>query len=143
HVDTSLGHEGTDDADARFFAEQPELLAGSFPDAAVASEDDRLAGVLQEFEGFVHDLVVRYRTTVTARRHRHLAGFVARDVLRQLDVNRARLFRARQSHGFADDLRDRIGVAHAGGPFGHRLEHPDDVHHLVRFLVQALGRTLP
>ena len=57
-------------------------------------------------------------------------------------MHRAGLFRASQPHRFAHDFRNGIRVVNRCRPFGHRLEHADHVHNLMRFLMQPLGRTL-
>ena len=66
----------------------------------------------------------------------------ARDVFRQFDMHRSGFFRRRHPHRLAYDFRNRVRRPHRLRPFRHRIEHRHDVHHLVRLLVQAMGRTL-
>ena len=143
HVDTALRHERRYDTDACLVAQRSELLARAAADAAVAGDDDRALRGLQHVERSVDDLVVGHGTPEALRRQRLRLRLVLCDVLRQLDVHGAGLLGPREPHGLPDDLRDGLGIQYRRRPLGHRREHADDVHDLVRFLVQAIGRALP
>ena len=141
-VDAALGHEGTHDTDAGDLAEQAQLFAGSLSNRSVAGDDDRASGVFDSGNGLVDDLVGRNRPAEALGSQRPRVGFPFRDVFGKLDVARAGLFGARESHGLAYDFRNVVGVENGRGPLGDGREHLHDIHDLVGFLVQACGRSL-
>ena len=90
---------------------------------------DRLVGGLGE----VRRAAVPSGRRPVAGLGRHLGA-----VLGQLDVGRAGLLQLGDAERLADDLGDGVDPLDALVPLGDRLEHPDDVDELVRFLVQLV-----
>ena len=142
-VDTTLGHERADHADAAELGEAAQLLAGAASDGAVAGEDDGPFGVDDGLEGAVDDLVVGYGAAHALRMNRLGPCRRLGDVLRKLDVAGTGLFGDRQLERLADHFRNIVGVDQRPRPLGHRLEHADDVHVLMTLFVQALAVGLP
>ena len=135
HVDTSFGHKCADDTDAGLLAENSQLLAGTFTDAAVTCEDDWTFCFLEHRERAIDDFLVGHRTSKTSRCHRDFVRFHAGDIFGQLNVNRTGFLGSCDAHGLANDLRNGVGIQYRRRPFGDRLEHAHHIHDLVRFLV--------
>ena len=106
---------------------------------AVACKDDRMACPADDV-GRAGDGVVGWTDMhgvgewqrSDSGRHWH-----SRDVLGEDKAGRARTFALRYGEGFAYDFRHGAGDGDHAGPLGDRAEHGDQVHDLVRFLVQA------
>ena len=102
----------------------------------------RLA-LAQQVERAIDDLVVRDRATESSYRERLAVGLELREILRQLDQHGARFLGPRDTDRLTHHLRNVVGMANARRPLRNGLEHADDVHYLMRLLVQAPRRPLP
>src|SRR5256712_13376181 len=105
---------------------------------AVPDEDDRLSGRPNELGGAIDGRVLRPRVRRAPDLERTDADVGARDVLRQLDVGRARLLEPGEPERLADDLRRRLGHVEAGRSPRDGAEPLNDVEVLVRLFVPAL-----
>ena len=143
----AFGHVGVRRPDPGALHEPAQGLdrgaAGGLPaNDAVADEDHRLPRSVDHVRGALdHALVGPRVRRPTHLERRHVHGLRS-DVLGQLDVRRARLLDARQAERLAHDLGHRVGDGDARRPFRDRLEHPHDVHVLVRLHVRALESRL-
>src|SRR5438128_10540046 len=123
--------------------EPPERGDGRMPGRvatgpAVPGEDDRLFGRPNELGGAIDGRVLRPRVRRAPDLERTDADVGARDVLRQLDVGRARLLEPGEPERLANYLRRRLGHVEACRPLRDGAEHLNDVEVLVRLLAHAL-----
>ena len=117
HVDTALGHEGADHADAGALDELAQLLGRPAADGAVAGEDDRPLGGLDGRPGLVDDLVVGDRPPEAVgggigSASTSWSAMSSGSSMRQAPG----LLGLGDADGLAHDLGDVVGVADATGP---------------------------
>ena len=107
-------------------------------DHAVAGEDDGKARAADAGGGAPELCERRLRVLRLLREQRLLVDLELCDVLGEVDVGGAVLLGLGDLEGLADDLRDDLGPDDLGAVLRHRPEEGDEVHDLVRLLVQPV-----
>ena len=143
-VDRTLAHERDGDRDVEPAGERPELGSRVSSQDSVAGQDERPLGGGDQVGGVRDRLIGRLGKVGPTwhERPRVVGDGRGGEVLRQLDVSRARLLEGRDTEGLPDDLRDRLDPFDMGVPLGDGLDHPDDVDDLMGLLVELVRARL-
>ena len=86
--------------------------------------------------------MIRARPANLRRRHWRIFHIDFRNIFRQLNNAKARLFGFRNLKRLADDLRHVFSGKNCLRPLADWLAHPDRIHDLVALFVKPLRRAL-
>src|SRR5581483_7211194 len=139
----ALGHAHRQERHARLLDEALDRLVGLRVGRALAEDDQRLPGALQDVERALHgggrgDLRRRgidhldQRPPALAR-----LDHLAEQLGRQVEIDAARAARHRGANGAGEADADILGMKHAIGRLAHRLGDRELVHLLVVALLQV------
>ena len=139
----ALGHGHGQIGDAGALDEGADVRVGLGVGGALAEQDQRTLGALEQFKGALHRVLGRdlARRRIDHLDQRFLAGFrvhgLSEQLGRQVEVDAARAAGDGGTDGARDAHTDVLGVQHAEGGLGERLGDGQLVHLLVVTLLQV------
>ena len=109
------------------------------PDHSVADQENRATCLSQRLDCPIDLTSQRLRQDRRLHKQRPIHLTIThcfrRDILRQLQMSRARLLSLRDLERFAHRFGDGPGVKDLGVPFRNRFEHGKNIDELMRFFV--------